>query len=397
MSELANIPSNFDINDWLNVDPSGNASVCNNFGSSTSGGDEGKLRFVCDPSHLAYDDPIVFPGQPGAAHLHQFYGNTLTNHSSDYSTLRTTGSGTCAGGPVNRTGYWQPAMIRPQNNKVVKPAWIELYYSGLRKDAIGYTSPNAAYGVQNPMQGHPRGMQLVFGWQSSDGTTPFGVWYGVEGGTTTCGQDFALHQTYQGTLAALATLCPGITATDNIISRIESAQCWDGINLAGLTGTPGRGHVVHASQDGFGNLACPSTHPNRLPTITILAAFNHEGPADFSQWYLSSDNGHGAPAGTYAGGLTFHADWFGAWDTTISEGSWEIFHLGIGTSHGAGTMRDSYAGFLCNTANQQLDESFLDFTTRPTGLFLPEADRYLDIPTDPDSLAPTVHFRLRRV
>src|SRR6056297_4010007 len=35
----------------------------------------GILRINCDLSHSAYDDPVVLPGEEGAAHLHRFYGN----------------------------------------------------------------------------------------------------------------------------------------------------------------------------------------------------------------------------------------------------------------------------------------------------------------------------------
>src|ERR1700750_1200182 len=46
------------------------------------------VNFVgsCTFSHMAMDDPIVYPRQPGASHDHSFVGNTTTNC---FSTLRT--------------------------------------------------------------------------------------------------------------------------------------------------------------------------------------------------------------------------------------------------------------------------------------------------------------------
>ena len=38
--------------------------------------DIGAFRTVCEFSHMAFDDPIVYPGQPGRSHLHVFFGNT---------------------------------------------------------------------------------------------------------------------------------------------------------------------------------------------------------------------------------------------------------------------------------------------------------------------------------
>ena len=44
--------------------------------------DIGAFRIPCAYSHMAFDDPIVYPGRPGAAHLHTFFGNTGTNAAS---------------------------------------------------------------------------------------------------------------------------------------------------------------------------------------------------------------------------------------------------------------------------------------------------------------------------
>src|SRR5690348_12510654 len=36
----------------------------------------GAFRTMCNPSHMAFNDPIVYPGQPNRSHLHTFFGNT---------------------------------------------------------------------------------------------------------------------------------------------------------------------------------------------------------------------------------------------------------------------------------------------------------------------------------
>ncbi|MEJ7721918.1 MAG: right-handed parallel beta-helix repeat-containing protein [Ilumatobacteraceae bacterium] len=38
-------------------------------------GNVGQFVVQCAPSHAGFDDPILYPGQPGASHLHQFFGN----------------------------------------------------------------------------------------------------------------------------------------------------------------------------------------------------------------------------------------------------------------------------------------------------------------------------------
>ena len=65
-------------------------------------GTPGEVRLTCGTSHHAYDDPIVYPRQPGVSHLHTFFGNTLADADSTYESLRGSGDSTCAGGPLKR-------------------------------------------------------------------------------------------------------------------------------------------------------------------------------------------------------------------------------------------------------------------------------------------------------
>lgn len=378
MAELDDIPSNFTVGDYITV-TAGNDALC-----LTNQG-EGKLRFLCDPSHLSWDDPIVYPGQSGAAHLHHFFGNTLVHAGSTYQSLRTTGDGTCAGGPINRTGYWYPAVIKPAGPgfpvaKVVKPAFIELYY------VIGATNTLTDYDTANPdaalahptygLQRFPRGLQMVWGWKHDDGSTPFGVWSRVDTTDATGAGNGGLEGPYYGTFADLATNMPSTSTEDNIFARIESPGCWDGVNLT-LGG--GRTHIAYEVQDGLGHLVCPATHPYRIPKVLVIVAFSHNGPSDFSTWFLSSDSadygGH-----DHIGGTTFHTDWFGAWDSTISS-IWETTILQVGGT--SANQKTSTSGRLC-VDDKQLTNSGRTYASLATDAFggkiLPEADRYLDIP-----------------
>jgi len=38
----------------------------------------GNFRTLCLESHINYDDPLVYPGQPRATHQHVFFGNPST-------------------------------------------------------------------------------------------------------------------------------------------------------------------------------------------------------------------------------------------------------------------------------------------------------------------------------
>ena len=62
----------------------------------------------CLPSHVAPDDPIVYPGMPGAAHSHEFSGAWSTNAFSNAASLKRSGT-TCD--PQEDTGaYWMPTL-----------------------------------------------------------------------------------------------------------------------------------------------------------------------------------------------------------------------------------------------------------------------------------------------
>ena len=64
---------------------------------------------VCTFSHRLPDDPIVHPRQPGTSHSHDFFGNTTTDASSTYASLRA-GSTTCHN-PEDTAAYWVPTLL----------------------------------------------------------------------------------------------------------------------------------------------------------------------------------------------------------------------------------------------------------------------------------------------
>jgi hypothetical protein len=87
----------------------------------------GNFRIVCSFSHMSYDDPIVFPGKPGASHLHTFFGNTSTNYASTHDTLTApTSASSCPGGAANKSAYWFPALMNGATP--LAPSLIGVYY-----------------------------------------------------------------------------------------------------------------------------------------------------------------------------------------------------------------------------------------------------------------------------
>ncbi|WP_195210297.1 DUF1996 domain-containing protein [Actinomarinicola tropica] len=242
----------------------------------------GNFRTICVASHLAYDDPIVNPGEPGASHLHMFFGNTETDASSTYESLRAAGGSTCQGGILNRTGYWAPAVLDAEG-QVVLPEFVSVYYKG--------TGTAAEVRSVDEL---PPGLRMIAGYDAATGEGDHFDWY--------C----EVTQDKGPTIPS----CP----EDELVGVVlPFPPCWDGVNL---DSPDHRRHVAQKVRDPHtGTEACPDSHPVHLPELTIGIWYPHEG--DSADWHLSSDRPPGEPA--YPDGSTFHSDWFGAWDPEVQE------------------------------------------------------------------------------
>jgi lysophospholipase L1-like esterase len=282
LTGVASIPSNF--NRALHIV---NIPVAN-----TSAPDpEGAFRFICMPGHILRDDPIVYPGQPGRSHLHQFYGNDTVNANSTYSSMRLAGNSTCVN-PLNRSGYWQPAMLDGVGN-VVRPDAVAIYYKQRPKSDPKCTRGNPQ--AMGDCINLPNGLRFIFGYDMITGKSPTGhLWFNCQGTGAVSG--------HYATIPIAMQYCP---AGAQLGAIIEAPDCWDGANLDSPNH---RDHVAHAGYGDWGYLKCPPTHPYVIPKFTLGAWYRVD--ANKATWHFSSDEMF--PTLPY--GTTFHADWFGAWD-----------------------------------------------------------------------------------
>ena len=266
--------SNFDVNSYL--------TTGGEVPESTADEPSGAFRTLCTFSHLAYDDPIVYPGQPGKSHLHMFFGNASADADSTYESLRAGGGGSCQGGPINRTGYWAPAMFDAAG-KVVVPDDLIVYYKGEYADSAGITS----------IAELPPGLRMIAGYNmtGSPDTQSHFDWY--------C----EVNQVKQQSI-------PHCADGERVGVQLRFPQCWDGVHLDSVDH---RSHLAHISYD-TGVAACPAGYPVHIPEITLAIWWTQDG--DSEEWHLSSDH---MPGMTRANGSTFHSDWFGAWDPIIQD------------------------------------------------------------------------------
>ena len=262
--------------------------------------DPGAFRFVCAPAGLNYDDPIVHPNQPGKSHLHQYYGNTAITAASTYASIRTSGMSTC-NSPLNRSGYWEPAMLTG-TGMVVRPDYNTLYYKAYPTTHAFCTKGNRLY--QGECVAIPVGLRMIFGYnmQTMSGG---GGYYNCQGPTATQAHYYAKSNG----LRAAGAVC----GSGNRLGMIISApRCWDKVHL---DSADHRSHLSYMVRDpNTGLEACPATHPAVIPELT-LGVWYSVGPEGATTWELSSDT---MPDGSkMVPGSTFHADYFEGWDERV--------------------------------------------------------------------------------
>lgn len=245
----------------------------------------GQFRIVCDYSHMSFNDPIVYPNQSGAAHLHVFFGNTGVDHTSTQESIEKTGNSTCIGGVANRTGYWVPAVIDTKDGTPLKPSKILVYY---KSDEVGSAN----------VRPYPAGLRMISGNMNSSGPQPK-TDYGCLGPN--------------GEEQRFTSIPPDCGVGWTLEMTIDFPMCWDGVNLDSPD------HKSHMSFTVWNNQArksvCPASHPVGLPGLIEKIQYKVTEAGSTRRWRLSSDN----YAANLPGGYSIHADWFNGWDPAVQE------------------------------------------------------------------------------
>ena len=219
---------------------------------------KGQFHVSCAFSHAATDDPIVFPGQPGAGHLHDFFGNTSTNAFSTYGSMRR--ARTTCDFSGDTSGYWTPALMKP-NGHVVTPLHMTAYY---------YSGPGSA--VRTP----PKNFRMIAGGDTNDLQT---AGYACGGGNPT---------------SRVPMNCPSSWLKGVIVFP----SCWDGVHT---DSSDHRSHVTYPA-----DMGCPPGFPVQIPKIVVHITYGiHDGRG----YTLSSDDMMGMTHG-----MSLHADFWNTWN-----------------------------------------------------------------------------------
>lgn len=227
-------------------------------------------RIYCPVSHFNHDDPVVFPGEPGAAHLHMYWGNTETNASSTGPSLLNSGNSTCEGGTNNRSAYWMPALFNA-DDEVVLPESLISYYKSFG---------SSANFDRSTISRMPNGLEML----ANQNVKNSGPWNFTSQFSGPAG-DRQLQ---------VRILFPVCLAT-NAAGQPRTSSANNTSHLSYASGTAGTAND------------CPVSHPYRIPQLSYNVFFDVDEGSD---WYFSSDSS----AATQ--GQSLHADYIAAWDTT---------------------------------------------------------------------------------
>lgn len=248
----------------------------------------GAFRLDCGYSHMAFDDPIVFPGQPGKSHLHTFFGNAYTDGLSTTASLLAANGTTCAGGTANRSAYWIPSMINGTTLRALVPTKVIIYYKS------GYDG-----NPRSTQVAPPNGLRMVAG-KSPSATKGQDGW-----------QYFRLQRFSCGDGEGQESI-PACPAGQELHILLNFPNCWDGKNL---DSPDHRSHVAHAAYQA--DKKCPASHPVGIPTITVNVTYKVEDGANASQYRLASDLSNKDYPKDAPGGYSMHGDVWIAWDEGI--------------------------------------------------------------------------------
>lgn len=213
----------------------------------------------CDLSHRAPDDPIVYPGRPGAAHRHDFYGNRSANaHSTTRSLQR---AKTTCDPRSDRAAYWFPTLYL--NGKAVRPRRATFYY------VTSHENPEKVRSL-------PQGLRIIAG-------------------------DARAKRPLHPVVAEWACLGAGVESDPTMVTCPDGADlelhlrfpdCWNGRDL---DSRDHKSHMAYSRAD-----RCPKSHPVPVAELKFKLRYPIAGGKGVR---LSSGPGY-----------TAHGDFVNTWD-----------------------------------------------------------------------------------
>jgi hypothetical protein len=233
----------------------------------------GQFSLACSYHHMLMDDPIVFPGQAGMSHSHDFAGAVSTNAKSTNASLLQAGT-TCSR-PLDHSAYWVPTLL--QDGKPVHAREFRAYYRGSGFDGR----------VVKPF---PKGLRIIAGNAKVTDAGPYqpvsiSSWACTIPGGGAAGDEVEVE--------SVPSTCGG----QPLRARLVFPQCWNGRDL---DSADHKSHMAYAVRG-----KCPATHPVVVPQLTLSIRY----------WIPTTDGLALASGGTHS----LHADFMLAWPSGAQE------------------------------------------------------------------------------
>jgi hypothetical protein len=229
---------------------------------------------ICPYDHSLADDPILFLGQPGVSHLHDFLGNTSTDAYSTYPAM--VAAETTCGTAADTAGYWTPALF--SSDARVLPEGF--YADGeATRNTFYYRTDNVVDSYH--VTAFPPNFQMVAGnsHATSEADNPYlgrEIYWGCSNNSPD-----------------VKSKVPINCSTGAITLHVGFPNCWDGVLVPNETS-----HLRYPS-----SLKCPTGYDTVLPRVI----FRLEYPVGTSSESIT------LASGPY---YTAHADFWNTWDQT---------------------------------------------------------------------------------
>jgi hypothetical protein len=187
------------------------------------------FHVTCTQARIANDDPIVFPGRPGASHRHVFFGSRAVRAATSTAALRRAGT-TCAD-RADTASYWAPSL---EVHGRMRTGTLTAYYQRAGK-------PRAA--------APPAGLRMIAGDMRS--TAPQAM-------SVTSWQCTGIGRARSGRQQRTVPACGSGQA---LSAWIRFPDCWNG---RALDSSDHRSHVAYSVRG-----RCPDSHPVGIMKLVV--------------------------------------------------------------------------------------------------------------------------------
>lgn len=228
-------------------------------------GDDGQFVVECGFDRFRPDDPVVHPGDPGASHLHQFFGAVGVHADSEARDL--VDGGTTCDQSGDTASYWAPALIGADGAPIEPVDSVAYYRAGPDVDPTTVVP-------------FPPGFMAVAGDHTAIEPQPTSVV------AFACG-------------VGAARFSEPPRCGDAALRMVVTFQdCWNGDDLRSpVVAEPS----LHVSYSRAGE--CPDSHPVAIPQLQFAIDFPPIPDAELGDLHLASGDIHSG-----------HADFWNTWD-----------------------------------------------------------------------------------